>query len=627
MLQFHLARNKKAFLEYMDFRKKMFCELAPKDSEDILYLLPWLLSINHNACPGYIPGLERPFRVFGVDNDKEIRKREDSLKRRFGIRRKGTMLATRADAPSIEGLYTIGSVGTVAQTSVSDCDIWVCYDKQYYSETDWRRLNQKINLIKDWMDQNLRIPVFFFVIDVEDVRRSRFGRVDMESSGSTQKNVLKEEFYRTCIVICGKLPLWWLIWDDKRPVNYQTAAADLLRNDSGHFDVIDFGNLEKIGKAEYLGAALWHLHKSLDNPIKSIIKMFLLKILLDQPEGLLICHQFRGRVFNREPYVPYPDPSIFTMGIIFDHYARKKDFKTLAFLEECFYLRCRIKPYDRHHVLKKERTAGLFKHLPLDLATRIRLGSYDSWPFSEQIKLGNRLFNLLIKTYREITDDHAGIAGDIDKKDLAILGRKISAAYQKKELKIPVLPKPTGTLNLSGLTLRLTGGSWSIYSESDPALPLVAEEDIVYTIAFMVWNRLFIPHRLYMEPNASQVTLQEIINLGRKIQDFLGSSLISENEFSHYLKQEMITKMLVIVSFEESPWEKDINNFRVVYKNNWGELFMRRFHSQHKLNIFFSAWGDERHAIEVSYYLQRNSSYYEKIIERTKQILFPSILM
>ncbi|MFZ5570793.1 MAG: class I adenylate cyclase [Thermodesulfobacteriota bacterium] len=625
MIRSFLTRNKKAFNEYLAFRKQLFTELAPKDSEDILYLLPWLLSINHKACPGYVAALEKPFRIFGIDNDRLIRSREENFKQRFGVPRKGSLLAGGAGCPPIEGVYTIGSVGTVSQTSASDCDIWVCCDKTRYSATDWRRLNQKINLIKDWMDQNLRLPVYFFLTDIEDIRHGRFGRVDMESAGSTQKNVLKEEFYRTCIVICGKLPLWWLTWDGARPVDYRAAATLVADRLQGHYDIIDFGDLDAIGKAEYLGAALWHLHKSLNNPIKSIIKMFLLKILLDAPEGVLICHQFRSQVLGRETGRHLLDPSIFAMGVIFNQYALAGETETLAFLKQCFYLRCRIKPYDRRHVLKKELIGALFSQFPLDLATRIRLGGYDGWPFNEQIKLGSRLFGLIMKTYREIMDAHAGIAGDIDQKDLKILGRKISASFQKKEHKVPVLPKPTGTLNLSGLTLRLTGGAWAVFSENDPSVPIVVSDDIVYNIAFIVWNHLFIPHRLFMEPNPSQVTLQEIINLGRKMTDFIGRSMISENEFSHYLNKELLTKLMVVVSFEQSPWEKNINDFRVVYKNNWGELFVRRFSSHHKLNAFLSSWG-ERHSIDTTYYLQRNSSYYEKIIERTKNILFPALL-
>ena len=58
-----LARNKKLYLEYNEFRKKMFRELSPETGEIILYLLPWLLSINDPACPGYVEAIDRTFKV------------------------------------------------------------------------------------------------------------------------------------------------------------------------------------------------------------------------------------------------------------------------------------------------------------------------------------------------------------------------------------------------------------------------------------------------------------------------------------------------------------------------------------------------------------------------------------
>ncbi|MBW1758982.1 MAG: hypothetical protein JRI88_01430 [Deltaproteobacteria bacterium] len=136
MIQRILARNKKIYIKYNRFRKQVFSELAPKESETILYLLPWLLSINHPACPGYIADLERPFRVFNIDNENVIRKREPVFKQIFGIKRKKSFLTPSSKYYLIQGLYTIGSIGTVSQTSHSDCDIWVCFDKKKFNKTD-----------------------------------------------------------------------------------------------------------------------------------------------------------------------------------------------------------------------------------------------------------------------------------------------------------------------------------------------------------------------------------------------------------------------------------------------------------------------------------------------------------
>jgi adenylate cyclase class 1 len=216
MIRKTLLRNKAKFIEYNGFRKELFLEYSPRDSEFILYLLPWLLSVNHPSCPGYIKDQENPFTVCHIADDKQIKNSEESFKEMFGISERGSFLLPVSEGKPIEGLYTIGSVGTISQTFDSDCDIWVCYDSKKIGRYLVSVLNTKIRQIGAWLEKNCRIPVHFFVLDIDDIVNCRFGTVDDQSSGSTQTHVLKEEFYRTCVVICGKLPLWWVCYDPKK---------------------------------------------------------------------------------------------------------------------------------------------------------------------------------------------------------------------------------------------------------------------------------------------------------------------------------------------------------------------------------------------------------------------------
>jgi len=619
-----LTKNKKAFDGYNAFRKKVFADLTPQESEVVLYMIPWLLSVNYPTCPGYIPELEKGFRVFGIDNDPGIRKREPSFLREFGVKNVQSLLRLRTPHHLIQGLYTIGSIGTVSQTSNSDCDIWVCYDKQGFDQTGWSQLNQKINLLKDWLDLNLKIPVFFFITEKNDIKNSRFGSVDAESSGSVQKDVLKEEFYRTCTVICGKIPLWWVCYDTKSRVEVDYAKARSATEVPNNYldDFIDFGNLQRVDRSEHFGAALWQLHKSLSGPLKSIVKMTLLKMQLDFPDEPLVCHQLREAVLTKEDGgSEFPDPMVFTMLSILKSYNEKQDEDWIDFLKRCFYLRCELKPYDKRQSRKKQLALELFTEFPIEIKERTRLSKFSSWDFIHQIELGNQLFRFLIKIYKEISSNHTPIANEIDKQDLKVLGRKILVSYQYKPTKISILHKPTYTLNLSDLLICLDGDRWTVFLGKDKSSLLISSKDIIYNISFMVCNDIFETGRIYMEPNPSSLTLGEIINLGTKIKTFLGKSNVSEIEFNNFLHKEKIKKLLIIVSFEKSPWEKDINDFAIVYKNSWGELFVKRFHSISKLEAFIKHVGKDTDHIETSYYVQRNCTSYEKIIERTKKVL------
>lgn len=622
-IQSVLTRNKKTFTAYNEFRKELFSELAPADSDAILYLLPWLISINHPQCPGFITDLKRPFRVYGVERLKGIRAREKEYKKRFEVKQRGSLLKHEKNIYMIPGLYSIGSVGSVSQTSGSDCDMWVCIDRDQFDKSAWRQLNQKINLIKDWMDLNCKMPVFFFISDITAIRDCRFGSVDEESSGSTQQKVLKEEFYRTCMVICGKIPLWWLCYYPGIQVEYDNAMEVIMDEDFGEYDLVDFGDIERIEKSEYFGAALWQLRKSLTRPLKSIIKMSLLKMLLDAPDERLMCHRFREKVLTADGR-QFPDFSVFTMESIAENFKENRP-DLLTFLIECLYIRCEYNPYNRNQRIKNKLAGPFFKPYKISNERQIVLRKSDTWKFSQQVELGDNLFKLMIELYREISANHMGVSGESDERDLTILGRKIAAFYSKKKFKVPILQKPTGTLNISNPSLSLRDNKWFVLSGKDTSRPLCSSPEITYNIAFIVWNGLFNPGQISMVPNMSDITLREIVNLGVRIERIFETYEMAEIDYANYLSSEYVEKMFVIAGLEKTPWFKEKLDLRVIYMNCWGELFARHFKSQAAFEKFMLESRKNNPRIQTRYYIRRSNTTYEKIIERAKMILKPAI--
>jgi adenylate cyclase class 1 len=124
-----------------------------------------------------------------------------------------------------------------------------------------------------------------------------------------------------------------------------------------------------------------------------------------------------------------------------------------------------------------------------------------------------------------------------------------------------------------------------------------------------------------MVPNTTPVTLQEIINLAKKIREVFGVYDIAGIDFENFLSEEKYLKMLVVISFEESHYSKDTNDFCLIYRNNWGELFVSRLNSPAKLGSFLVEKRSCLEHVEINYYMQRNSMNYEKMIERTKKII------
>ncbi|CAN2040066.1 adenylate cyclase, class 1 [Candidatus Magnetomoraceae bacterium gMMP-15] len=610
-----IKHNKKKFLKYNEFRKNMLLEVSKDDAEAVLYMFPWLLSINHIACPGYIENIHRPFRVFNIDNEKEIRKREKNFQRLFSFSSSGSLLEFNANCCWIEGLYTIGSAGSSTQTSHSDCDIWVCIDKKNYDELAIRQLNHKLNLIMEWMNSNFGLPVYFFISELEDIQNSKFGTVDEESCGTAQRNVLKEEFYRTTMIICGKIPFWWLCYnlaEPDKPVNYKEALS-MSMNSFINYEIIDFGNFDKIESDEYFGGALWQFNKSLTKPLKSIMKMVLLKMMLEAPPEKLICHQFREAVLSHKEGM-FPDPSLFTMGSIFNYYNQKdadnQTRETLEFLKKCFYLRCEMKLDAKKTPLKRELIYDFFKEYKLDFDSRAHLDRFASWDFADQIDVGKRIYSLLVDIYKNMSSLQQSVGGNIDEKDMTVLSTKIVSRLQLKPNKISILQKPGNVLNVPNPTFMLKGKTWQIFVSNDRSKVLISDQNIIKCITYLVWNGLFDPVSIRMLPNPNSptnITLQEIINIGKKIQTFFGVYNISKIDYSVFFKPKQFIRLLIIINFEKPIFkkthkQKNNNEFCVIYQNNIWELYIDRIFSQNQLALFFKEIKKNSDSLETSSY-------------------------
>jgi len=621
LLSSTLLHNKKRYLDYNRFRQKTLLTNSPKDGPVILYMLPWLLSVNRPSVPGYVKDLKEQFHVFKIEENREILQQEGIFKNIFGIKEEKSLVRHYSQSPQIQGVYTIGSAGTVSQTSHSDCDIWICFDKNDFTGKALHQLNEKLNFIKDWLDARLKIPVYFFLSDVNDIRQCNFGSLDFESSGSAQKNVLKEEFYRTTILIAGKIPFWWVCFDPYQPVDYDETFARITGGDLGDRDFIDMADLKEVKQDEYFGASLWQFNKSLTHPLKSIIKMLQLKMFLESPEEDLLCHKLRRAVLGGQDKAAFPDPSIFAMNAVLDYYAQNAKEEYFEFIKKCFYLRFEIKLLSKSQTLKEEAAAEVFKKYKIDRRDVYRLNEFDSWQLQEKAAFGELMFGFLIDVYKDIVRIQKGKSGEIAPQDLTIIGRKLSSTLQTKENKVAVLHIPSENVNLPVLTFATTGKTWQVHSSDNQSAPLIAHQNIISCIAYIVWNGIYNPVQTRMAPNQTAVTIQEIINLGKMIKDVFGSFDISGVHFGNFLQKETITKMLLVVSFESQKLNMDVHDFCVIYKNNWEELFVRRFPSLEKMKAFWVSLSRTSPNVQVQYYVQRSNKYYEKIIERVKYLV------
>ncbi|MCK9265090.1 MAG: hypothetical protein M0R18_14970, partial [Deltaproteobacteria bacterium] len=203
-----VAAGVRAFTHY-NRRKKRLMELNdPLGSRVILDLFPLCVHINHPALPGYTGGDDCPCGIKCMEWPANT---INSLNTFSPIRlRPGEVRNLVPRNREIEGLFTIGSVGSLGQTRESDYDVWVVVDAEAIGKPRLRLLERKLKTLKRWISGQYIIDLHFFLMDINDIRRNNFGTVSQEGAGSALKSILKEEFYRTMTLIEGRVPIWWV---------------------------------------------------------------------------------------------------------------------------------------------------------------------------------------------------------------------------------------------------------------------------------------------------------------------------------------------------------------------------------------------------------------------------------
>jgi adenylate cyclase class 1 len=189
-----LAIGLRAFTNYNRYKKRIIHKCDPAGAKVILELLPLLIHVNHPIC-----------RVLW--SRKTVHAASNTWSGLQDLRDIGTYLTSRVKLGrmqdyiprklEIEALFTIGSVGSLAQTRESDYDIWVVVDNRQIPPERLKILSRKLRLLQRWITGKYLLAIHFFLMDVEDIRANNFGAISQEGSGSALKSILKEEFYRT----------------------------------------------------------------------------------------------------------------------------------------------------------------------------------------------------------------------------------------------------------------------------------------------------------------------------------------------------------------------------------------------------------------------------------------------
>lgn len=429
----NLETLRKRFLQINHDRLARTEQALTHNQRIFLRTLPLLFHCNHPGLPGYVSH-STPCGISNYKPSKDDIAHARSLARSF-------CLTGGYHGDNIWGIYLMGSVGTLAQTHSSDFDVWLCH-RPDISGAGLAELKLKSERIEQWA-RTLRLDTHIFLMDCEAFRNGQQSSLDAESSGSAQRLLLLDEFYRTALHVAGRLPLWWFCpsWQESE---YESLSVELLGKRFIRPDTtLNFGPMNEIPDGEFIGAGIWQLYKAITSPYKSILKLLLMEAYVhDYPAIRPLALDYKQSIYNGELRIDRLDPYIMVYRRIEDYLRAEGDDARLELVRRCLYFKVN-KPLSRDHTKSSaswqhELMHQLIEEWGWDENYLKLLDQRPQWKTLQVKRERRQLVSALNRSYEVLGRfaQRSGAARSISSDELHTLGRKLQAAFERRPGKL-----------------------------------------------------------------------------------------------------------------------------------------------------------------------------------------------
>lgn len=501
---------------------------------------------------------------------------------------------------TVTALYSMGSMGSLAQTSTSDLDCWLVVKSGTASRDDMAMLNRKCRALEQWSWEEFSLETHFFVMGEDAVRANRFGLSDSESSGSAQAILLKEEFYRTALKIAGHHPVWWLSDPGCSSEEYATTVASALKHPLGGSPrMIDLGPLPNIPAGEYFGAALWQMIKAIHSPFKSVMKLGLLDRYSSMTAEPSLADLIKKRILEGEHGSARVDPYAAMYLELKEMYSERKDKDATRLLAEAFLLKADLSslPYFRNLPATREAQSLVEMLFGSGYVSPEVITCDDApWSFSQSLEAGAAVSDFMTASYKRIRSMIANAENSsalITPEDLTRLGRRILANFARKPNKVSRIPfldvgKDTfAALRFSAVRKSGRKTVWHLQATqasggrgaSKELQELNHNEQAAMLPAWLVANSLYRPEsQIQADKSILSLAAADLQRLLSAMAEFFPYEETFEPDLDEGLRQETVTKAFLIINLDVPPETKTIETVAVVYSTNWGEMFCQTVH-------------------------------------------------
>jgi adenylate cyclase class 1 len=560
----HAIANR--FKKLHHFKREQIRHTLNPLQRQFLDALPLMLDINDPALPGFISSAT-PAGIFTYRPDKRAIDAARQLNPGFNYRSHNPGNSKAA----IDGLFLMGSVGSIAFTIASDMDVWVCHRTDLTAH-EFDELQKKTQALENWA-ASLHLEVHFYLINSQQFLLARKKPVSADSCGETQHYLLLEEFYRTSVYIAGKALAWWLV-PPEHEYDYQNYLAHLLeRRLIDVNQTLDLGGLAHVPAQEFISATQWHIYKALHSPYKSLLKLLLMECYArEYPNINWLCVEIKRSVYEGTLTGLGVDPYVLIYRRLEDYLLKTQNLERLELIRQFFYRKVNetghkpgqtdtLSPYENY---VRDISASWNVPDPLPNASNKR----NVWDIEKLLAENTRIISQLTLCYSKIiqyTYEH--IDSEFrQKNDMKLLARKLSAFFERKHGKVEIMATAGNELpvkpNLSIIEDRSDpeNPEWRLFFEKKDQhgvtiqAPLYRRQTLIELLCWLTVNNFYHPDvPVRCDAESLDPTRVEASTILEQLDSFFKNHFDFSDALGNYAGYNSLMHSLLIVNIGQTP--------------------------------------------------------------------------
>ncbi len=584
-----VLEKKSKFAAYNNAKiSSLHSSLGSSELVNFFNYIPFLFTVNQPEFPGYVKEIKVPHGIAGYTTPA-------SLLSHIRITNPSYSPPRITADPVILLFALIGSAGTIAFTPDSDLDFWICGKFSEMEDEDVIQLRRKCSLIEQWAMETRRKEIHFFLNDIDEIKQNVFDEdEEYGMSGTALGQMLKEEFYRSSIIINDTTPFWWVVPADCSDELYDRMLSSVLKTSHAN-KFVDLGNIAGLNRGDFLISALFQIIKSLGNPFKSIIKLGLLeRYIHDDKKNPFMSNQLKKNVHEGKTDRLSVDAYCIMFDNVYSYYKQHIDDMTaLNIIKTSFYLKVNPglsagdKKTGRDEI--RDVMQNYARQWGWDDGIIERVDNFENWDIESTNRMMNNTKKIILRGYKNILNvlGNEIDAGAINRETLLAINRKIYSHFNPEEYKID------NTLNfkkyppeklLSLDYIRDIKGNESWYFSKRVITGGKATKILIrkspHLISLIVWislNGLY--HKDYSRLDIEQGFYNLDTNYIRELIAELSEqfSIKSLNLQNSYFLRDPFPVMSYIIINPFTKYSKRIDDIVFLYHNSWGETRFETF--------------------------------------------------